>query len=374
MINEWISLEIDDQRFEVHVIRKVGAEAYSVESHPNHKTEDYVVVSLEFIGDASKSMDALSGNQQSLESLHHVSWNGVSGDYGDDTNVIINGGICIDGVFNSEAELSSAVKGPKYVCWYDMVTEWYLEAAYGLTSLDPMILEAECAIKDADNRRITRPRTESDGLGEADDTQSSNSCPYPPGFGPCDETIKGQTSPEFVSETPRGVGDLGWHTDIELVVPPPHEEHRLSKERQRDPIPKVADVRFEKEIEAGAFPNAKHVLWIDRDELETLVMKSVEVVGDEGLKDAIGTQSLAGEDAGSVSVETDSIEVESGETLYLINKEVDVGDWNDLDIDMAAQEQGAAATNSEFKIGDHNCHSVPTDDDLILKSLGRTKK
>ncbi|MED6170454.1 hypothetical protein PIB30_031106 [Stylosanthes scabra] len=121
----------------------------------------------------------------------------------------------------------------------------------GLFGSDPMILEAQIAARskkvaiETENKEEVRPTGVASGPWVEGVALSSNSCPYPPGFGPCSEgvhvhhVIRAQKSHEIVCESPFVEGDRGCEALSVNESPlksdkvnemPPHEEEECSEE------------------------------------------------------------------------------------------------------------------------------------------------
>ncbi|MED6164117.1 hypothetical protein PIB30_086644 [Stylosanthes scabra] len=339
MINEWVSLKVDEERFEVHV-REIGAEAYSVEAHPNRET----VCSSD-----SVSAECIGGGRKSMESpVEHAPSKDGNGGCVDGTNVPINVGSRIDGLPNSENDPSVVIRGPQHECGHERVIGGYPEATYEATCLDPISLAAQTA----NTKCNSGPCTEYGNmnglkgvtieLSGENDTQSSSSCPYPPGFGPCEsgnhnhDTIRAPISSEFVRETPcgEGVGENQKISADKAAMSSPHETHGVGEELRRARI-NVDDAI----VEDDAPPLAKHSVSseeVGRSGERTSTEEFAKDSGGDPSEGAAGNHSLGGNQ--SDSVDSGSREAESGETLYLINREVEVGEWKDLD------DSGLAAT------------------------------
>ncbi|MED6171752.1 hypothetical protein PIB30_043721 [Stylosanthes scabra] len=140
-----------------------------------------------------------------------------------------------------------------------------------------------------------------DGLSVVGDTQSSSSCPYPPGFGPClnglhvHEKIRAWNVSEIVRETQITAGDRGGVSspigavlsDGKYVVPP-HEGNDPGEER-------------------------------------------LSLLETEKTRERHANQSVLGDAV--ISEEEETRGEESEETLYLINKDVGLANWVDEEDD-----------------------------------------
>ncbi|MED6157712.1 hypothetical protein PIB30_025824 [Stylosanthes scabra] len=300
IINEWVSIKIENQTFEVHV-KEVGAEIYSIHAHPNCDPRDSDSTSMELDVADRRITVASAEAQQSQTSLHR------------EPSHIINADVRIVGGLNLDYEPLEQTK-IHFPAWcaqlgYDWCSG--LETGPSNPGLDPMIIEAQivtnwgCCQQILNNEVLDGLRSVNDGPNGIGDTLSSSSCPYPPGFGPCSvgahqhDNARARRLCEIVCETPTVAGERDCVSiDSERVVGnlsvPPHEAN-----------------------------NQSGVRWGFN---ETVLAE----VG--SLKRRVGERCFLPNDCAVESAGVEKTSTDSDETLYLINKDVGYEDWLEEEI------------------------------------------
>ncbi|MED6110165.1 hypothetical protein PIB30_040500 [Stylosanthes scabra] len=171
-IHEWVSINVDDRMIEVFV-KEVGAEVYSVESHPDRgdtvseTMED--INSLAVDGGLPVEVETIPATDNSA----NLNWNNFVDPL---IEVIINGSLDCVHQFNYGREKNGGEMGnDENKLQFDeecSVIRGREEEGYGSMGVDPT--NSSGPQKELVNGPIDTTASTSDG-----------SCPYPPGFGPC---------------------------------------------------------------------------------------------------------------------------------------------------------------------------------------------
>ncbi|MED6147374.1 hypothetical protein PIB30_043515 [Stylosanthes scabra] len=288
-INEWVSIKIEDQMFEVHV-REVRPEMYSMEAHPNRDPEESESVSM--VSDDADGGNASSPVEDQEPQLP------THGEPIHDAN---------DGqLHGSEAILNAKRRsGVGVNVDYDPVAKSILSCTtYAFKSGDESLFGSgnRTPISEAGPYAIRGPIRY-----RLDHNSSSSSCPYPPGFGPCSDgihihkTARALDSVEIVRDTPfsamAGEGETSENVDeLRIASPngPPHKDNNLCAELSciKETVPIVVACGEGRAAEKGS------------------------LVGDETV----------------ASVGAEGTGTESDESLYLINKDVGFLAWLEVEV------------------------------------------
>ncbi|MED6160568.1 hypothetical protein PIB30_052623 [Stylosanthes scabra] len=198
-----VSVKVEGGAFEVFV-KEVGAEAYSVQSHPE-RSEEYSELGYETdVGGMARCSPAESG-----ESL--IAKNETTSKLGNGYNPVID--TIINYTINDNHDIVHAELMPsrknEALEMNARVSAKDNEFVCQGVGYDPMLLEAQISIKrmvGPNDCGVAFPSPSSIGDSGSD---SSDTCPYPPGFGPCTEEchvhhneIRVAVSSDCVKETP----------------------------------------------------------------------------------------------------------------------------------------------------------------------------
>ncbi|MED6216614.1 hypothetical protein PIB30_009207 [Stylosanthes scabra] len=308
-INEWISIKIENQTFEVHA-KEVGPKMYSIELHPNWDPDDCESTSMEF-GDADGEKTAfpvedkdpqLSDHREPIYDANDDQLSGLDAKLNANERSVGRSKFEYDSVAESKRLLNAWVPQGDDDMLLGMGTR--------LTNPnpDPMLIEAQlCGTwvrtqQELNNNNWIGMHLDPDRASGIGDTQSSSSSPYPPGFGPCSgdvhihSTARVQGLTVIVRETPIlaavgvGVSSLcGADLSDDNLDLPPHEGNNFSAVRNcsMETVP-IVEVKESRRIDREGFP-----------------------VGD-------GAVAVAGGEKTST---------DSDETLYRINKDVGYMKW-----------------------------------------------
>ncbi|MED6203934.1 hypothetical protein PIB30_004064 [Stylosanthes scabra] len=194
MINEWINLKVDDKEFEVYV-KEVGAEVYSVESHPN--LIDDQLVSLANLQSQSVVEETPTVSEQrpenskgpilNCDNMESALINAIiDGKLNDGHTVSCEIDYGIDGVAQSRTNGRWNVQqvGGLYAGGLNVYPN---VVVFGQPDLDPMYWEAQLPTCQLYYDRIGLPKTTKRPFVDeySCNSESNNSFPFPPGFGQC---------------------------------------------------------------------------------------------------------------------------------------------------------------------------------------------
>ncbi|MED6145223.1 hypothetical protein PIB30_023172 [Stylosanthes scabra] len=216
-VREWISIKVDDRTFKVYA-KEVGAEVYNVQSHPDMAESSSVSVDETTMD--SVAADSMEMQRPTLKGSKDLNLHNVSDPV-------------IDAIINEKSDNDES---------NDFETRW------DVLGFDPMIVEAQLT-KNTDFGppsnldTMNRPFVTEPNKPCAHGLTSNDSCPYPPGYGPCTSEChvhhtlgRVSNSESVVRETPVCEGNL---VTEELV-----SDHASDALKPTESISESSDTRY----------------------------------------------------------------------------------------------------------------------------------